>query len=144
LDKNSPEGFEIFFGAMKLNAVPCPVNWRLAPDEVAYIVNDAASPVLVVGEELLPVVRAVGDQLATVAKIVVVGKDSEGKHEDYETWIGRHEPVDPMVHSGDHDVVMQFYSSGTTGRPKGVMLTNRNFGSNIETNIDVLHLTADS
>ncbi len=144
LDKNAPEGFEVIFGALKVSAVPCPVNWRLAPDEVAFIVNDAAAPVLVVGEELLPVVRQIEGQLESVHTIVVIGKDSDGGHDDYESWLARHAPDDPGTLSAVDDVVLQFYSSGTTGRPKGVMLTNGSFASNFETNTDVLHMSTSS
>ena len=73
LDKNAIEYFEVLFGAAKLNAVNVAVNWRLAPPEVVHIVNDAQAKVLVVGEEFLPVLDAIADQLTTVKKVVVVG-----------------------------------------------------------------------
>ena len=73
LDKNAIEYFEVLFGAAKLNAVSVAVNWRLAPPEVAYIVNDAEAKVLIVGEEYVPVLDQIADQLTTVKKIVVVG-----------------------------------------------------------------------
>src|SRR5262245_18706494 len=58
LDKNSLEYFDLVFGAAKLNAVLVAVNWRLAPPEAAFIVNDAAAKVLVVGEDLVPLLDA--------------------------------------------------------------------------------------
>src|SRR5580704_3509417 len=58
LDKNTPVFFDLVFAAAKLNAVLCPVNWRLAPMEAAYIINDSGSKVLVVGEEMLPLLEA--------------------------------------------------------------------------------------
>ena len=57
-DKNCPEYFELQYGAALLNAVLTPVNWRLAGREVAYIVNDAQTKVLAVGQEFLPVLDA--------------------------------------------------------------------------------------
>ena len=60
LGKNAPELFALLFGAAKLNAVTVAVNWRLAPEEVAYILDDARAKVLVVGEDFLPVIEAVG------------------------------------------------------------------------------------
>ncbi|MBI1761390.1 MAG: AMP-binding protein, partial [Acidobacteria bacterium] len=51
LGKNSDHYFELFFGAIKMGAVMTPLNWRLAPPEIAYIVNDSAAPILFVGPE---------------------------------------------------------------------------------------------
>ncbi len=125
LDKNGVEHFEIFFGAALLNAICVDVNWRLAAPEVAYIVNDAKSKVLVVGPDFVPILDAIEAELTTVTKIVVLG--GHPKHEDYATWISRQPTVDPGVGAANDDVAFQLYSSGTTGRPKGVMLTNANF-----------------
>jgi long-chain acyl-CoA synthetase len=124
LDKNSPEHLEVVFGAAKLNAISVAVNWRLAPPEVAYIVNDADAKVLVVGEEFAPVLDAIADQLETVTKVVVIG--SHPRFESYDAWVDRQSVTDPGAQSTADDVSLQLYSSGTTGRPKGVMLTNGN------------------
>src|SRR5436309_2322395 len=82
LDKNCPEYFDTLFGGAKLNAVDVAVNWRLAPPEISYTVNDAQAKVLFVGEEFVPAVDAIEDQLETVKKIVVLGKHPT--HENYE------------------------------------------------------------
>jgi acyl-CoA synthetase (AMP-forming)/AMP-acid ligase II len=122
LDKNSPEFFEVLFGAAKLNAVMVAVNCRLAPREAAYIVNDADAKVLVVGEELLPVAEAMEAELTTVKKVVVVGHHH--RHETYDAWLARQAATDPDKVGAPDDVALQLYSSGTTGLPKGVMLTH--------------------
>jgi long-chain acyl-CoA synthetase len=125
LDKNGFEHFELFYGAALLNAVCVDVNWRLAPPEVEFIVNNAEAKVFVVGQEFVPVLDAIADQLASVTTILVIG--GHEKYQDFAEWIERHEPNDPKVAATGDDVAFQLYSSGTTGRPKGVMLSNDNF-----------------
>jgi len=124
LDKNAPEHFEIQFGAGKINAVSVDVNWRLAPPEIVYIVNDAKAKVLVVGQEYAGVLDQIADQLTEVKKVVVVG--GHDSYESYEDWCDRQSTDDPGISSAADDVCLQLYSSGTTGLPKGVMLTNSN------------------
>jgi long-chain acyl-CoA synthetase len=99
------------------------VNFRLAPAEVAYIVQDSQTRVLVVGQELAPVVAAVAGELAGV-KVLIIGGDGD---QSYETWRDAHPAEDPNAESSSADVAFQLYSSGTTGRPKGVELINQNF-----------------
>jgi long-chain acyl-CoA synthetase len=127
LDKNGPEYFEVLFGGGMLNAVNVAVNWRLAAPEVEYIVNDAEARVLVVGPEFTALVDEIESTLQTVKKIVVIG--DHPRHESYEAWIGRYPADDPKAPTAATDVAMQLYTSGTTGLPKGAMLTNANLGT---------------
>ena len=124
LEKNSIEYFDVAFGAAKLNAVTVAVNWRLAPPEILHVVNDSQAKVLFVGEEFAGAVEAVEDQLTTVSKIIVIGK--HGRWEPYAEWIEGQDATDPGVVPADDDVAFQLYTSGTTGLPKGAMLTNAN------------------
>jgi long-chain acyl-CoA synthetase len=125
LDKNGIDHFEVFYACGLLNAVSVDINWRLAPPEVAYIVNDSAAKVLIVGPDFVPVLDAIAADLPNVKSIVVIGGHS--KYPSYEDFSGSGASTDPGVESAPGDVAFQLYSSGTTGRPKGVMLTNNNF-----------------
>jgi len=137
LDKNSIEHFEVFYGCALLNAVCVDVNWRLAAPEVEYIVNDAGSTVFIVSEEFRVVAEAIADQLNPESLVVVIGGSGApvGKLRtmSYEAFVASGKNEDPQVVAQPEDVAFQLYSSGTTGRPKGVMLTNNNFFSLIPT-----------
>jgi long-chain acyl-CoA synthetase len=131
LDKNSIEHFEVFYGCALLNAVCVDVNWRLAAPEVEYIVNDAGSTVFVVSEDFRSIAEAIADQLNPASLVVAIGGSGApvGKLRtiSYEAFVSSGSNVDPHVVAKADDVAFQLYSSGTTGRPKGVMLTNNNF-----------------
>ena len=127
LDKNGPEYFEVLLGGGKANAVNVAVNWRLTPAEMEYIINDAGARVLVVGPDFIGHLDEMEPTLKTVEKIVVIG--GHPRHEAYEEWVARHPAVDPGRPVAPTDVAMQLYTSGTTGLPKGAMLTNANLGT---------------
>jgi len=142
LDKNTPEYFDIVFGAAKLNAVSVAVNWRLSATEAAYIVNDAGAHVFVVGQDMVGLLDQMESQLDPGVTVLVVG--GHPRHEDFCAWRARQEVDDPGVMAEADDVAFQFYSSGTTGTPKGVMLTNDNCFSFLDTTRELLGITDQS
>jgi long-chain acyl-CoA synthetase len=125
LDKNGLEHFELFFGAALVNAVCVDVNWRLVGAEVAYIVNDSMAKVFVVGPDFVPLLDEIASELTGVTKFLVIG--DHPTHDNWDVWVSDQPDGDPGVAVSRDDVAMQLYSSGTTGRPKGVMLTHHNF-----------------
>lgn len=140
LDKNSIEHFEVFYGCALINAVAVDVNWRLAPQEVEYIVNDAEAKVFIVHADFVAVLEAILPNLTHAKMILVI--NSAGQFANYNDWVSSQLTTDPAITSGPDDVAFQLYSSGTTGRPKGVMLTNTNFLSLIPLTVDVWHFNA--
>jgi long-chain acyl-CoA synthetase len=136
LDKSCLEYFELLFGAAKLNAVLVAVNWRLAPPEAAFIVNDAAAKVLVVGAELVPLLDGFEADLAATEHLFVIGHHD--RHPSYAEWVDAQDATDPGVVAGPGDVAFQYYSSGTTGLPKGVMLTNGACFAGLEASRDLI------
>jgi acyl-CoA synthetase (AMP-forming)/AMP-acid ligase II len=126
LGKNCDWYFEILIGAAKAQAIMTPVNWRLAGPEIIYILNDSEASVLFVGPEFVDLVRSISPELRHVRQVIVVeGVSAEGA--EYAPWRDSQSDADPMLPSTDDDVAIQLYTSGTTGRPKGAMLTNRGF-----------------
>jgi len=126
LDKSSDLYFELLFGVAKANAVMVSVNWRLAPPEVLQILNDAEAEILFVGEEYFPVIEKIRDELKAVRKIVTFGPH-HGAWESFAEWRDRNADTDPRLPARREDTAVQFYTSGTTGLPKGAELTNANF-----------------
>jgi long-chain acyl-CoA synthetase len=123
LDKNAPEYFTFLLGAAKLNAVTVAVNWRLAPPEMAWILDHARAKVLLIGEEFLGHLAKM--RLTCDPAVVVIG--AGGGRPAYADWIAGLPADDPKTGSGTHDTCYQLYTSGTTGLPKGVELSNANF-----------------
>ncbi|WP_447646840.1 AMP-binding protein [Nocardioides zeae] len=132
LDKNHPACVELSLAAGSLGAANAIVNWRSAGDEVDYAVNDSGARILVVGAELVPTIEAIRDRLTDVERIVVVtpdGTTEAGEPDEYEAWLAAAEPRGRGADVEPDDTCLVMYSSGTTGRPKGVMLTHRNMVS---------------
>jgi len=117
LDRTAPEVIELLFATSKLGAVTVPLNWRLAPAELAAVIADADPAVLIAGEAYAGV---------AARHVFVVGPD-------YERRLAAHEPVDPGGRGSSSDTVLQLYTSGTTGVPKGVLTTHRNLAAAAET-----------
>lgn len=127
-DLNGLAFFPLLFGAAKLGAVVAPVNFRLAPPEVAQILADAGSRILFVGSPLLDVLEAM-DRPAALETVVVLDGPATGDRVAWDDWLATGGDTDPGFTGDDDTVVLQLYTSGTTGLPKGVMLANRNLGT---------------
>ena len=141
-DRNGLEHFDVTYGAAMANAVVVALNWRLAPPEMAAVLNDAGAKVLVVGPDFFGHVEAIADRLTTVTRIVAIG--DHPRWVGFEDWIGSQPATDPLVPTGPGDVCMQLYTSGTTGLPKGVMITNANFITLVGNIVDDWDFDADS
>jgi acyl-CoA synthetase (AMP-forming)/AMP-acid ligase II len=121
LDRSSREVVELLFAASKVGAVLVPLNWRLAPPEIAAVLADSQAPLLIAGPAFREVAERVGP-----AETIVVG-------EDYERWLAAHENRDPGGRGDAGDVIVQMYTSGTTGVPKGVLTTHGNLAVTAQT-----------
>lgn len=128
LDKNHPACVEISLAAASIGAANAVVNWRMAGDEVDYVLNDCGAEVLFVGAELMPTIEAIRDRLPHVRRIITVTPDG-GDGDEYEALLRESRPCDDGPDVLEDDVCLILYSSGTTGRPKGVSLTHRNMVS---------------
>lgn len=119
LSKNHPAFFELAFACSKAGAILVGLNWRLATAEITAIVADAAPTVIVVADEQSPLLSAEASETPGIKRIVSLETEYEAM---LTTGIGG----DPAVEVSPDDTVLLLYTSGTTGVPKGVELTNRN------------------
>ncbi len=124
---NHHEHLEAYFAVPAIGAVLHTLNLRLHPDDLAYIVNDAKDRVLLVDESLLPLFQAFRDRVSVEHVIVMAGHAPAGcGFHDYGALIGRADPARHVACDIDeHQAAAMCYTSGTTGRPKGVLYSHR-------------------
>ncbi|WP_454883170.1 acyl-CoA synthetase [Sphingomonas oryzagri] len=128
LAKSCVEHFELLIGAMKANAVPVPINWRLAPLEIASILEDSQAELLVLGEEFVDKFEAIQSTLSRPPQVVSLAPHPRYQH--WRDWLTDDScEVPELLSVAGQRIVLQIYTSGTTGKPKGVMTTSASFAS---------------
>ncbi len=148
---NSPEILQAWSAAGKIAVTPIALNYRFKEDELAYIINDSESRLLIYGHEFEEVLGAAKPKL-TVGSLTYIcsgGSPSPGVP-DLDELIRKAADTPPQVETGSHGVASSLvYTSGTTGRPKGVFRRSKNrlnsllgYAYNFESTYDDTHLVA--
>jgi fatty-acyl-CoA synthase len=120
LGYNSHQLLETYYGVVQMGAVLLPLNIRLTPQEITYILNDSESVVLFYNTDFALLVDALKDNVPTIKHFIPI----EGQYEDLLE--GTAADFTPPADLHDDDLAELFYTSGTTANPKGVMMTHRN------------------
>ncbi|HEY5853593.1 MAG TPA: long-chain-fatty-acid--CoA ligase [Aldersonia sp.] len=128
LDKNHPACLETTFAASLLGAAHAVVNFRLSTEELAYVVNDSTAEILVVGHEFVDTVEQIRADIPNVRRVVVLG----GPEDEYEALVAGGAPLEQRHDAAPDDCFLQLYTSGTTGWPKGALLTQRGLNAHNE------------
>jgi acyl-CoA synthetase (AMP-forming)/AMP-acid ligase II len=131
LSKNDDHFLPCLLGACKARATLTPFNFRLAAPEIARLLEDSGARIFLVGPDVVDLADKAVASLVSKPRQIALGFDREG-YEGHDVWIESTALDDPRLEADLQDDVVQLYTSGTTGLPKGVRLTNRNYLSLFE------------
>ncbi|MBF4481251.1 fatty-acid--CoA ligase FadD5 [Rhodococcus rhodochrous] len=141
---NRPEYVEIVLAANALGAIAVPVNFRLTAPEVAFLVGDSGAKAIVAEGPLVPLAAAARGQAEGIELSITVGAEPEGDSLSYEALVAEEgEPHPPVAIPNDTPALIM-YTSGTTGRPKGAVLTHSNLEAQSLTCIRAFRLFDES
>jgi len=115
-----PQFYAIFWGCIKIGAIPVPVNTMLTPEEYEYYLNDSRARALVVSEELLPVIHGIQGDLLYLRDLIVIS-ETEGGRIPFRQKYKRAPSTVKTAPTSKDDVAFWMYSSGSTGSPKGAV-----------------------
>lgn len=132
LAKNCLEYSYLFFAGSKCGAVPVPLNYRLAAPELAYIVKDATAKLVIAQSEYVSLLESVRTDLGAVSAFVSIGATAAPGWKEYDSWVEACPDSDLETATDDGADLYQMYTSGTTGRPKGAILTHRAVTANAQ------------
>ena len=124
---NSPEFVEAFFALGKIGAVVVPLNWRLVPDELEFILKDSGATRLIFDDDFVDTVAELhgrGDKTDVAQWLQVAGGDVAYFANDHRAFRDAASDAEPAIGASDEDMVYIMYTSGTTGLPKGVVHTH--------------------
>ena len=126
LAENLPEYVEMYYGVPSAGMALTFMNYRLHPKEWAWILNDAEAKVLVTQAKFLAQIEPLLDTMPSVEHVVVIGDTTSDKQFRYDDLVAAAQPVEPPNEVDEDSTAWLLYTSGTTGFPKGAMLTHRN------------------
>ena len=141
---NTREQLESFYAVPQIGAVLVPINYRLTAEDFVYITSHSGAKVLCVHPDYVETVEGVRDQLRGVEQFVVLG-DAGGRKgwREHDAEVARAEPSFKRVDVKEDDLLSLNYTSGTTAKAKGVMITHRNAWMNVMDTLVHFHLTVD-
>ena len=129
---NHSRYLELYYGIPQIGAAVVPINFRIPPPEVNYIIDHSEAVTVVVDDTMMPVIDALRARLSSVKHFISMGDAPRPDYLMYEELVAEGSPDFTGPEVGDDELLGLFYTSGTTAEPKGVMLTHHNMLSNIK------------
>ena len=123
---NSINWLEAYFGIIRTGAWAVPLNFRFASEDIKYCADIAEAKVMILSEEFTERVEAIRSQLPTIKDYIFVGKNLPEAMESFEDVISQASPEPLAVELNDEDECGLYFTSGTTGEPKPILLTHKN------------------
>jgi acyl-CoA synthetase (AMP-forming)/AMP-acid ligase II len=130
LSHNCLEFMELYAAAAKTGIVAVPINWRITPEDMEYVINDSDAKALVLHEKFLETISKIRPRLRMVHpdNFILMCSDKPVKgYRSYEDIVASGSPAEPGIRVEPQDVWIQLYTSGTTGKPKGVVRTHESY-----------------
>lgn len=131
---NCNQCVEVYFACAKIGAVYVPMNYRAKGNELTYMLNSADARVIFIGERYLELVDSIKTSLISIEKFISVDGPASGK-DNYEALLKNSSADDIFTEINDDDMTILMYTAGTTGFPKGVMLTHQSFSIYVLQNV---------
>ncbi len=125
LAENTHKYLEVYFAVAKIGMSVTPLNFRLSDDELIHIVNDSEASCFFAGDGYLEKAAGMRDKIGDISVWIGFDGNSDG-FIDYEVMLNDASDKEPNVEADENDLAVLMYTGGTTGRPKGVMLSHRN------------------
>lgn len=134
---NLPQLPEIINGVHRMGGIYMPIIFMLTPSEIRYILQDSGCRVIITEDKLLPKVLEASEGLDSLSTIILIGAGTGSKIIPYDNLLVASDERANMVNVEKNDLAMLMYTSGTTGYPKGVMLTHNNMYSQMKAGVSV-------
>jgi long-chain acyl-CoA synthetase len=140
LVQNSPETLIAYFAIQKIGAVAGPINGWWKAGEVEYLLNDSKGRGLIVEDQYLPILREIRSRCPHLQIVIVKGEGTEPDESNLSALLSEGDPTPVKCESEPDDPAYIFYTSGTTGNPKGVLLSHNNVLADVAGITKALHL----
>ncbi len=123
---NCNQFMETYFALAKIGGVAVPINFRLHPEEMTYILNQSDAKALIMGEAFVEVAKGIKKDLPQVGQYISIGEKPVEGMLNFESWIAKYPDEEPLILVDEDDPLFIMYTAGTTGRPKGAVITHKN------------------
>lgn len=123
---NCHQYLEAYLALCKIGALAVPLNFRLHPEEITYVTNNADAVAFIMGATFVDTIKGIQGNLPQVKQYISVTDQPVEGMLHYETLLQKYPDEEPLVLVDDDDPAFIFYTAGTTGRPKGAVLTHKN------------------